>query len=184
MGLVAHPQRCTALGVALPQRPLTTRHTAWPLQQCASRKALRSSAKNLQRSRWNARVFAAALADAGDSGKADTQGWLDRQKESVTTLLTPFSDSAINAKLLALCSAQVRCSFWMHSLVLLVILQVLGRACLLFLHTVIDRGQTVAHAAVVAQALCSVATLIHDTYLPIYLQDVLGLSNTKVCSGL
>ena len=32
-----------------------------------------------------------------------------------------------------------------------------------------------------AQALCSVATLIHDTYLPLYLQDVLGLSNTRVC---
>lgn len=32
----------------------------------------------------------------------------------------------------------------------------------------------------IAQALCSVATLIHDTYLPVYLQDVLGLSNTKV----
>ncbi|KAK9803095.1 hypothetical protein WJX73_000936 [Symbiochloris irregularis] len=31
-----------------------------------------------------------------------------------------------------------------------------------------------------AQALCSVATLIHDTYLPVYLQDVLGLSNTKI----
>ncbi|KAK9839281.1 hypothetical protein WJX81_005580 [Elliptochloris bilobata] len=30
------------------------------------------------------------------------------------------------------------------------------------------------------RALCSVATLIHDTYLPIYLQDVLGLSNTKI----
>lgn len=30
-----------------------------------------------------------------------------------------------------------------------------------------------------AQALCSVATLIHDTYLPLYLQDVLGLSNTR-----
>jgi hypothetical protein len=31
-----------------------------------------------------------------------------------------------------------------------------------------------------AQALCSVATLIHDTYLPVYLSDVLKLSNTKV----
>ncbi|KAK9807690.1 hypothetical protein WJX72_006202 [[Myrmecia] bisecta] len=31
-----------------------------------------------------------------------------------------------------------------------------------------------------AAALCSVATLIHDTYLPVYLQDVLGLSNTKI----
>ena len=30
------------------------------------------------------------------------------------------------------------------------------------------------------QMLCSVATLIHDTYLPVYMQDVLGLSNTKV----
>lgn len=30
-----------------------------------------------------------------------------------------------------------------------------------------------------AQALCSVATLIHDTYLPVYLSDVLKLSNTK-----
>ena len=35
-------------------------------------------------------------------------------------------------------------------------------------------------ALCIAQALCSVATLIHDTYLPVYLQDVLGLSNTKV----
>ena len=31
-----------------------------------------------------------------------------------------------------------------------------------------------------AGALSSVATLIHDTYLPIYLSEVLGLSNTKV----
>ena len=31
-----------------------------------------------------------------------------------------------------------------------------------------------------AQTLCSVATLIHDTYLPVYLQDVLGMSNQKV----
>eukprot|EP00884_Botryococcus_braunii_P019483 jgi/Botrbrau1/6218/Bobra.0109s0013.1 len=31
-----------------------------------------------------------------------------------------------------------------------------------------------------AQALCSVATLIHDTYLPVYLSDVLKLSNTKI----
>jgi hypothetical protein len=28
--------------------------------------------------------------------------------------------------------------------------------------------------------LSSIATLIHDTYLPVYLQDVLGLSNTRV----
>jgi hypothetical protein len=32
-----------------------------------------------------------------------------------------------------------------------------------------------------AQMLCSVATLIHDTYLPVYLSDVLHLSNSKVC---
>jgi hypothetical protein len=31
-----------------------------------------------------------------------------------------------------------------------------------------------------AGLLSSVATLIHDTYLAVYLQDVLGLSNTKV----
>jgi hypothetical protein len=31
-----------------------------------------------------------------------------------------------------------------------------------------------------AQALCSVATLIHDTYLPVYLSDVLHLSNSSV----
>eukprot|EP00798_Chlamydomonas_sp_ICE-L_P027969 gene27969-8851_t len=35
---------------------------------------------------------------------------------------------------------------------------------------------------VVGQALCSIATLIHESYLPVYAQDVLGLSNTK--SGL
>jgi hypothetical protein len=35
-----------------------------------------------------------------------------------------------------------------------------------------------------AQALCSVATLIHDTYLPVYLSDVLKLSNTKVMTVL
>ena len=28
--------------------------------------------------------------------------------------------------------------------------------------------------------LCSIATLIHDSYLPIYAQDVLGLSNTSI----
>ncbi|RMZ55697.1 hypothetical protein APUTEX25_005738 [Auxenochlorella protothecoides] len=31
-----------------------------------------------------------------------------------------------------------------------------------------------------AQMLCSVATLIHDTYLPVYLSEVLHLSNSKV----
>lgn len=34
-----------------------------------------------------------------------------------------------------------------------------------------------------AGMLSSIATLIHDTYLPVYLQDVLGLSNTRVRSG-
>ena len=28
--------------------------------------------------------------------------------------------------------------------------------------------------------LCSIATLIHDSYLPVYAQDVLGLSNTSI----
>ena len=65
-----------------------------------------------------------------------SKGWLAKQSESLDELLHPFSDKAVNAKLIALC---------------------------------------------VAQALCSVATLIHDTYLPIYLQDVLGLTNTKAC---
>lgn len=60
---------------------------------------------------------------------SEGKGWLAKQSESINALLHPFSDKAINAKLLALC---------------------------------------------LAQALCSVATLIHDTYLPIYLQDVLG----------
>ena len=35
-----------------------------------------------------------------------------------------------------------------------------------------------------AGMLSSIATLIHDTYLPVYLQDVLGLSNTRVSSML
>jgi hypothetical protein len=35
-------------------------------------------------------------------------------------------------------------------------------------------------ALAIGQMLCSVATLIHDSYLPIYVQDELGLSNTKV----
>lgn len=60
---------------------------------------------------------------------AQAESWLARQSKSINELLHPFSDKAINAKLLSLC---------------------------------------------LAQALCSVATLIHDTYLPIYLQDVLG----------
>jgi hypothetical protein len=34
-----------------------------------------------------------------------------------------------------------------------------------------------------AGMLSSIATLIHDTYLPVYLQDVLGLSNTRVSSN-
>jgi hypothetical protein len=32
----------------------------------------------------------------------------------------------------------------------------------------------------VSQLLFSFATYMHDAYLPVYLQDVLGLSNTKV----
>lgn len=35
-------------------------------------------------------------------------------------------------------------------------------------------------ALTVGQTLASIATLIHDSYLPIYVQDVLGLSNTKI----
>jgi hypothetical protein len=35
-------------------------------------------------------------------------------------------------------------------------------------------------ALATAQALCSVATLIHDTYLPVYLSDVLHLSNASI----
>eukprot|EP00890_Picochlorum_soloecismus_P006851 jgi/Picsp_1/991/NSC_04475-R1_major facilitator superfamily mfs_1 len=31
-----------------------------------------------------------------------------------------------------------------------------------------------------AQMLCSVATLIHDTYLPVYMSDVLQMSNSKI----
>ncbi|GAX82287.1 hypothetical protein CEUSTIGMA_g9716.t1 [Chlamydomonas eustigma] len=33
---------------------------------------------------------------------------------------------------------------------------------------------------IIGQMLCSVATLIHDSYLPVYAQDVLGLSNTSI----
>lgn len=35
-------------------------------------------------------------------------------------------------------------------------------------------------ALAIGQMLCSVATLMHDSYLPVYVQDELGLSNTKV----
>lgn len=35
-------------------------------------------------------------------------------------------------------------------------------------------------ALAIGQMLCSVATLMHDAYLPVYVQDVLGLSNTQV----
>jgi hypothetical protein len=76
------------------------------------------------------RFFHSHIAHAAGELKP-SKGWLSGQIEGVNALLHPFSDKAINSKLLALC---------------------------------------------VAQALCSVATLIHDTYLPIYLQDVLGES--------
>ena len=39
-------------------------------------------------------------------------------------------------------------------------------------------------ALAIGQMLCSVATLMHDSYLPVYVQDELGLSNTKVCACL
>lgn len=75
--------------------------------------------------------------DTGSAGQPaeqkEAEGWLAKQSKSINDLLHPFSDKAINAKLLSLC---------------------------------------------LAQALCSVATLIHDTYLPIYLQDVLGAHNS------
>ncbi|KAK9917953.1 hypothetical protein WJX75_000018 [Coccomyxa subellipsoidea] len=87
-------------------------------------------------SRRTSITTAAAAINASDDGDLKpSKGWLAQQRENVDSLLHPFSDKAINAKLLALC---------------------------------------------LAQALCSVATLIHDTYLPIYLQDVLGLTNTKI----
>lgn len=35
-------------------------------------------------------------------------------------------------------------------------------------------------ALAIGQMLCTVATFIHDSYLPVYLQDHLGLSNTKI----
>eukprot|EP00210_Caulerpa_lentillifera_P003227 g3082.t1 len=35
-------------------------------------------------------------------------------------------------------------------------------------------------ALAAGQMLCSIATLIHDTYLPVYMQDVLQLTNTKI----
>jgi len=35
-------------------------------------------------------------------------------------------------------------------------------------------------ALAIGQMLCSIATLMHDSYLPVYVQDELGLSNTKV----
>ena len=75
-----------------------------------------------------------AGAAAGEP-EQEAKGFIAKQRQSVKTLLTPFSDPSVNARLLSLC---------------------------------------------VASALCSVATLIHDTYLPVYLQDQLGLSNTKV----
>jgi hypothetical protein len=34
------------------------------------------------------------------------------------------------------------------------------------------------------QMLCSVATLIHDSYLPVYVQDELGLSSRSPTRGL
>ena len=67
--------------------------------------------------------------------REEPKGFLAKQKASLKSLLTPFSDPQVNARLISLC---------------------------------------------VASALCSVATLIHDTYLPIYLSEQLGLSNTKV----
>jgi len=35
-------------------------------------------------------------------------------------------------------------------------------------------------ALALGQMLCSIATLMHDSYLPVYVQDELGLSNTKI----
>ena len=72
---------------------------------------------------------------AAGEPEEEAKGFIAKQRQSLKTLLTPFSDPSVNARLLSLC---------------------------------------------VASALCSVATLIHDTYLPVYLQDQLGLSNTKV----
>jgi hypothetical protein len=132
MGRVGHPQRCLAPGAALSLHGLVPRRTAG-LRRHLAQPQLRAQACRQLRERGRLHICAAALADA--EGGHEARGWLEKQRQSVNELLTPFSDKAINSKLLALCFAQ---------------------------------------------ALCSVATLIHDTYLPIYLQDVLGLSNTKV----
>jgi hypothetical protein len=34
--------------------------------------------------------------------------------------------------------------------------------------------------ALAAQCLSSIATLLHDTFLPLYMSEVLGMSNTTV----
>jgi len=80
-----------------------------------------------------------AAAAAPGSEESKPKGFVAKQVASLKSLLTPFSDPAVNARLVSLC---------------------------------------------VASALCSVATLIHDTYLPIYLSEQLGLSNTKVGGAL
>lgn len=81
------------------------------------------------------RLNTLCCAAAADEPSKGAGGFASQRLQSVKSLFTPFSDPAVNARLVALC---------------------------------------------VASALCSVATLIHDTYLPVYLQDQLGLSNTKV----
>ncbi|CAK0785495.1 hypothetical protein CVIRNUC_008704 [Coccomyxa viridis] len=132
---------------ALPPVQLTsigTRHRKAALSVCRLPERIEASFQHRSSERLSRRegltIRAAAAAEgqgfASDAGQPEqAKGWLAKQSESFNSLLHPFSDKAINAKLLALC---------------------------------------------LAQALCSVATLIHDTYLPIYLQDVLGLSNSKI----
>lgn len=43
-----------------------------------------------------------------------------------------------------------------------------------------DRCNSQLLALAIGQALCSVATLIHDSYLPLYVTEQLGLSTTEV----
>ena len=123
---------------------------------------------------------AASAAAALDDGQQQAAA-AEQQKTGWLGVFHPLSDPALNSKLLMLCTGEGR-----------------GRrgasptpSCC---HQVAARRPPVRHwppqlhhtpvqsprVPAAAQMLSSVATLLHDTYLPLFMSEVLHMSNTRV----
>lgn len=141
-------------------------------------------------------VLAAPSAEAApDEGGPKAQGGAASAKagsNGLADMLSPLSNPAANAKLLAISTGgHGTCSKYPRTLRLGSRADLTGPQLLYVgdtcsMHAQLPSTHVPAalppHVLLAAQCLSSIATLLHDTYLPLFMSEVLGMSNTKVCS--